>query len=66
MAQCALHLREYNNALLINDTLRMVDAYKSLNGFYAAKEDKAIDRTDRFLIQLFRSERAVLPAQPVL
>jgi hypothetical protein len=56
LAQCALHLRQYNNALLINDTLRMEDAYKSLGDFYATKANTAIDKTDRFLIELFRSE----------
>ncbi|XP_030198195.1 ATP-dependent RNA helicase DHX58 [Gadus morhua] len=57
LAQCALHLRQYNNALLINDTLRMEDAYKSLGDFYATKANTAIDKTDRFLIELFRKNQ---------
>ncbi|CAL8273211.1 unnamed protein product [Lota lota] len=60
LAQCALHLRQYNNALFINDTLRMVDAYKSLSDFYRTKEDTAIDRTDHFLIELFRKNQVKL------
>ncbi|XP_058509635.1 probable ATP-dependent RNA helicase DHX58 [Solea solea] len=53
LAQCALHLRQYNDALLINDTLRMVDAYESLEQFYVIKSTKVIDPTDDFLVQLF-------------
>lgn len=53
-AQCALHLRQYNDALLINDTLRMVDAFRSLDAFYRTKLNTAIDGTDHFLLALFR------------
>lgn len=53
-AQCALHLRKYNDALLINDTLRMVDAYRSLNDFYSSKVNMEIDGTDFFLMGLYR------------
>ncbi|KAJ3601621.1 hypothetical protein NHX12_032589 [Muraenolepis orangiensis] len=60
LAQCALHLRQYNNALLINQTLRMVDAYESLDDFYRTKEGTDIDDTDRFLLRLFRNNRATL------
>lgn len=56
LAQCALHLRQYNDALLINDTLRMLDAYHSLKEFYRAKDDTAIDGTDWFLLGLFQGE----------
>lgn len=52
-AQCALHLRQYNDALLINDTLRMVDAFRSLDTFYRTKLNTAIDGTDHFLLALF-------------
>lgn len=52
-AQCALHLRKYNDALLINDTLRMVDAFCVLNDFYTGKVDAEIDGTDFFLTQLY-------------
>uniref|UniRef100_A0A674CXM7 RNA helicase n=1 Tax=Salmo trutta TaxID=8032 RepID=A0A674CXM7_SALTR len=34
LAQCALHLRQYNDALLINDTVRMVDAFRVLESYY--------------------------------
>lgn len=54
LAQCALHLRQYNDALLINDTLRMTDAYSSLEEFYITKDSTAIDGTDFFLLGLFR------------
>lgn len=53
-AQCALHLRQYNDALLINDTLRMMDAYESLEEFYIGKFDTAMDGTDFFLVGLFK------------
>lgn len=53
-AQCALHLRQYNDALFINDTLRMVDAFRSLDEFYQTKLNTAIDGTDHFLIALFQ------------
>lgn len=53
VAQCALHLRQYSDALLINDTLRMQDAYHSLEDFYD-KLTSAIDGTDFFLVGLFQ------------
>lgn len=52
-AQCALHLRKYNDALLINDTLRMLDAYRSLRDFYSSKVNTEIDGTDFFLMGLY-------------
>lgn len=54
LAQCALHLRQYNDALLINDTLRMTDAYRSLEDFYNTKFNTEIDGTDFFLVGLFQ------------
>ncbi|XP_068574914.1 ATP-dependent RNA helicase DHX58 [Cebidichthys violaceus] len=59
LAQCALHLRQYNDALLINDTLRMMDAYHSLEGFYN-KFTTAIDGTDFFLVGLFQENQVEL------
>lgn len=53
LQQCALHLRKYNDALLINDTLRMIDAYRSLEEFYNTKSATSIDGTDIFLIGVF-------------
>ncbi|XP_058520546.1 interferon-induced helicase C domain-containing protein 1 isoform X2 [Ochotona princeps] len=32
---CAEHLRKYNEALQINDTIRMIDAYNHLENFYS-------------------------------
>uniref|UniRef100_A0AAQ4QEK9 RNA helicase n=1 Tax=Gasterosteus aculeatus aculeatus TaxID=481459 RepID=A0AAQ4QEK9_GASAC len=60
LAQCALHLRQYNDALLINDTLRMMDAYRSLNEFYKNKSTTAIDGTDYFLAGLFQENQVEL------
>ncbi|GLD49089.1 probable ATP-dependent RNA helicase DHX58 [Lates japonicus] len=60
LAQCALHLRQYNDALLINDTLRMMDAYRSLEEFYITKSDTAIDGTDFFLVGLFQENQVEL------
>uniref|UniRef100_A0A3Q2PDH9 RNA helicase n=1 Tax=Fundulus heteroclitus TaxID=8078 RepID=A0A3Q2PDH9_FUNHE len=60
LAQCALHLRQYNDALLINDTLRMMDAYRSLEEFYNAKNATAIDGTDYFLVGLFQENQMEL------
>ncbi|XP_059203544.1 ATP-dependent RNA helicase DHX58-like [Centropristis striata] len=59
LAQCALHLRKYNDALLINDTLRMMDAYRSLEDFYNDLTKK-IDGTDFFLEGLFQENQMEL------
>uniref|UniRef100_A0A8C9QGR8 RNA helicase n=1 Tax=Spermophilus dauricus TaxID=99837 RepID=A0A8C9QGR8_SPEDA len=37
---CAEHLRKYNEALQINDTIRMIDAYKHLETFYNDEKEK--------------------------
>lgn len=66
---CAEHLKKYNDALLINDTTRMIDAYNHLKNFYeeersrkkAMDEDKEedeltasqLDETATCLIELF-------------
>nr|XP_020463090.1 probable ATP-dependent RNA helicase DHX58 [Monopterus albus]XP_020463091.1 probable ATP-dependent RNA helicase DHX58 [Monopterus albus] len=60
LAQCALHLRQYNDALLINDTLQMMDAYSSLEDFYFTKSTRAIDGTDFFLVGLFQENQVEL------
>lgn len=52
MRVCALHLRKYNDALLINDTVRMIDAFQCLQQFYAAERDVK-DPTERFLTATF-------------
>lgn len=84
---CAEHLRKYNEALQINDTIRTIDAYNHLEAFYndekekkfAVQEDDSdesgeegnddgnededddkkplrVDKTDRFLMDLFIGE----------
>ncbi|XP_042643176.1 probable ATP-dependent RNA helicase DHX58 [Tyto alba] len=58
---CALHLRKYNDALLINDTVRMIDAFQCLQQFYAAGRD-AKDPTERFLAATFEENRPSLQA----
>ncbi|KAK2833169.1 hypothetical protein Q5P01_017058 [Channa striata] len=60
LAQCAIHLRQYNDALLINDTLQMMDAYCYLEEFYNKKSTKAIDGTDNFLLGLFQENKEEL------
>ncbi|KAM6107913.1 ATP-dependent RNA helicase DHX58 [Pterocles gutturalis] len=58
---CALHLRKYNDALLINDTVRMVDAFQCLQQFYATERDTR-DPTERFLTATFEENRTSLQA----
>uniref|UniRef100_A0A671QV32 RNA helicase n=1 Tax=Sinocyclocheilus anshuiensis TaxID=1608454 RepID=A0A671QV32_9TELE len=60
IAQCALHLRQYNDALLINDTVRMVDAFRGLDEFYNSRKTKLLDGTDLFLQGLFDENRVEL------
>lgn len=60
LAQCALHLRQYNDALIINGTLRMMDAYRSLEEFYTNRWSTAIDGTDFFLVGLFQENQTEL------
>ncbi|XP_051894486.1 probable ATP-dependent RNA helicase DHX58 [Pristis pectinata] len=59
---CALHLRKYNDSLLINDTVQMFDAYCYLEEFYENEEKmKAVlDQTDRFLFKLFNDNKEQL------
>lgn len=59
LAQCALHLRKFNDALLINDTVRMVDALRLLEEFYAAETRNVLDLTDAFLTGLFYGTNSV-------
>ncbi|XP_069565189.1 ATP-dependent RNA helicase DHX58 [Brachyistius frenatus] len=60
LAQCALHLRQYNDALLVHDTLQMMDAYQSLKEFYNTKLNAAFDGTDFFLVGLFEENEVEL------
>ncbi|ETE70526.1 Interferon-induced helicase C domain-containing protein 1, partial [Ophiophagus hannah] len=72
---CAEHLKKYNDALLINDTTRMIDAYNHLKNFYEEernrkmvmdedKEDEVVasqlDETDTCLIKLFYGKQREL------
>ncbi|NXL88731.1 IFIH1 protein, partial [Alectura lathami] len=71
---CAEHLKKYNDALQINDTIRMVDAYNHLNNFYKELKSKKTvgsdddeepvvskqDETDKFLIDLFHAKKKQL------
>ncbi|XP_028928139.1 interferon-induced helicase C domain-containing protein 1 [Ornithorhynchus anatinus] len=70
---CAEHLRKYNEALQINDTIRMIDAYNHLKNFYkdekakkmAAQEDDEqaaliLNKTDKYLIDLFYENKEKL------
>ncbi|NXI47394.1 IFIH1 protein, partial [Galbula dea] len=43
---CAEHLKKYNDALQINDTIRMIDAYNHLNNFYKEEKSKKTVRSD--------------------
>ncbi|NXE70894.1 DHX58 helicase, partial [Calcarius ornatus] len=58
---CALHLRKYNDALLINDTVRMVDAFQCLQQFYSSERDEN-DPTEQFLTTTFEENRVSLQA----
>ncbi|KAM9784679.1 probable ATP-dependent RNA helicase DHX58 isoform X2 [Syngnathus typhle] len=58
LQQCAIHLRQYNDALLIHDTLLMEDALTSLHDFYT--ETTITDDIDRFLVNLFQDNQAGL------
>ncbi|XP_005049479.1 PREDICTED: interferon-induced helicase C domain-containing protein 1 [Ficedula albicollis] len=73
---CAEHLKKYNDALQINDTIRMVDAYNHLNNFYKEEKSKKTvrsddddddepavskqDETDEFLLDLFHARKKQL------
>ncbi|NXD17128.1 DHX58 helicase, partial [Nothocercus nigrocapillus] len=56
---CALHLRRYNDALLISDAVRMIDAFQSLSEFYLAERDLK-DPTELFLATVFEENRSRL------
>ncbi|XP_020668240.3 interferon-induced helicase C domain-containing protein 1 isoform X3 [Pogona vitticeps] len=72
---CAEHLKKYNDALLINDTIRMTDAYHHLRNFYKEEKNKKMaineddedkpftpkrDETDKFLMDLFYDKAKML------
>lgn len=55
---CALHLRRYNDALLIHDTVRAVDALKALRDFYDNERatKTQVMHAERWLLKLFDGE----------
>ncbi|XP_073503154.1 interferon-induced helicase C domain-containing protein 1 [Phyllobates terribilis] len=72
---CALHLKKYNDALQIYDTIRMNDALTHLKKFYNEEMKRAIllneseeasslldkiDETDKFLTDLFFEHKTAL------
>lgn len=59
LARCALHLRKFNDALLINDTVRMVDSLRLLEEFYTTEARNVLDITDEFLTGLFNGTNSV-------
>uniref|UniRef100_A0A8C5SGA9 Helicase ATP-binding domain-containing protein n=1 Tax=Laticauda laticaudata TaxID=8630 RepID=A0A8C5SGA9_LATLA len=52
---CALHLRKYNDALLTNETVRMIDAFNMLDEFYQIEQatKKLTQKSEQYLFQLF-------------
>uniref|UniRef100_A0A8D2CJJ4 RNA helicase n=1 Tax=Sciurus vulgaris TaxID=55149 RepID=A0A8D2CJJ4_SCIVU len=58
----ALHLRRYNDALLIHDTVRAVDALASLQDFYHRERatKTQILRAERLLLALFDGHKDIL------
>ncbi|KAJ7329142.1 hypothetical protein JRQ81_015316 [Phrynocephalus forsythii] len=61
---CALHLRKYNDALLINDTVRMIDAFNSLDEFYQREKIlKDLQHpAEHYLVEIFDKNRTQLLA----
>ncbi|KAM9305680.1 interferon-induced helicase C domain-containing protein 1 [Gastrophryne carolinensis] len=71
---CAEHLKKYNDALQINDSIRMRDALAHLESFYNDEKMKfrhllegdregkpyTIDKNDEFLMELFDENRGKL------
>ncbi|KAJ1135883.1 hypothetical protein NDU88_002312 [Pleurodeles waltl] len=59
---CALHLRKYNDALLIHDTVRMIDAFNTLEKFYTIEKLRRTqdDPTEQFLFRIFDENKQAL------
>uniref|UniRef100_A0A098LZ73 RNA helicase n=1 Tax=Hypsiglena sp. JMG-2014 TaxID=1550645 RepID=A0A098LZ73_9SAUR len=59
---CALHLRKYNDALMINETVRMIDAFNMLDEFYQVERatKKLTQKSEHYLFQLFDENRLSL------
>ncbi|ELW54964.1 probable ATP-dependent RNA helicase DHX58 isoform X2 [Tupaia chinensis] len=58
----AIHLRRYNDALLIHDTVRAVDALTMLQDFYDKERATKVQilRAERWLLELFEGHRNAL------
>ncbi|KAG8566026.1 hypothetical protein GDO81_013066 [Engystomops pustulosus] len=56
---CAVHLRKYNDALFLHDTVRMKDAYDFLDEFYTSEklEKNSRNEIDIYLYTLFDGYR---------
>ncbi|XP_029429105.1 probable ATP-dependent RNA helicase DHX58 [Rhinatrema bivittatum] len=59
---CALHLRKYNDALFIHDTVRRIDAFNYLDEFYVLEKAHKTggDPTEEFLFQVFAENKEPL------
>ncbi|KAM4033267.1 ATP-dependent RNA helicase DHX58 isoform 1-T2 [Anomaloglossus baeobatrachus] len=59
---CAVHLRKYNDALFLHDTVRMKDAYDLLEEFYITERfiKNSKDETDVYLYTLFNDNTGEL------
>uniref|UniRef100_A0A8C5QSJ7 RNA helicase n=1 Tax=Leptobrachium leishanense TaxID=445787 RepID=A0A8C5QSJ7_9ANUR len=58
---CALHLRKYNDALFIHDTVRMIDAFRHLDRFYSEEKitRPLTDESERFLLWMYDEHQNV-------
>ncbi|XP_077867713.1 antiviral innate immune response receptor RIG-I-like [Saccoglossus kowalevskii] len=61
-ATCAAQLREYNNALFINEDVRTLDALRYLQKYFKSLEDRqeGFDQLDKDLVQLFQDKQPQL------
>lgn len=59
---CAIHLRKYNDSLMINDTARMIDALNYLDEFFSKEKQTKLlqDEHDRFVFQVYEENQPVL------
>ncbi|XP_074835035.1 ATP-dependent RNA helicase DHX58 isoform X2 [Carettochelys insculpta] len=60
----AVHLRKYNDALLISDTVRMIDAFHALDEFYQQEKATRVlqDPTEDFFVGTFDKNKRALQA----
>ncbi|XP_043910666.1 probable ATP-dependent RNA helicase DHX58 [Protopterus annectens] len=62
MRVCAIHLRKYNDSLMINDTVRMIDALSFLDEFFQKEKEKKrlLDGHDDFVFQVYEDYQPIL------